>query len=52
MGQKTIVIADAAIMPQGSSAVNVPATMKKQNVAMVGIRKPVPTSLMTLDYPS
>tara|TARA_Y100000992_G_scaffold166617_1_gene111964 strand:+ start:345 stop:464 length:120 start_codon:yes stop_codon:yes gene_type:complete len=39
-------------MPQGSSAVNVPETMKKQNVAMAGIKKPVATSLMTLDYPS
>ena len=47
-GQNTIVMPNAATMPQGSSAVNAPATMKKQKVVKAGTKKPVTASLVLL----
>ena len=47
-GQTVIVEPTAATAPQGSSAVNVPTSMKKQNIAKNGIKKPVTTSFVLL----
>ena len=49
IGQNTIVMPNAAIIPQSSSAVIIPDIMKKQNVANAGFKNPLNESFRLLD---
>ena len=49
IGQNTIVIPNAAIIPQSSSAVITPDIMKKQNVANAGFKNPLNESFRLSD---